>query len=430
MFGLQHCHPVDSSGEQSSSYFWRLPCGSRLFFPYSCTRSTSRPLKPARMLHRALEAEQLFTTAMRFELDGENRYRNMTLRAAIKSEGDFPPAHWQLGEIDDQGVWKSVTSLALADDAAIQAYGERRDQALGNSEAEFALAKWCWEHNLKDRARFHYARVAFDPSASEAHRSIAIRRTKLKAYHGTLVNEEQYAALQTAEREYQNAIKRWDPKMTKWRETLLGSSDRKRDKAMAGTARIQTADAIPSLERILTPAAEHIALHVIEVLDRIPHHEATMSFVRHAVGAPWPSVVEAATAALKKRPIHEYVPALLSGLDTPVYFRAQTPPGNFAVTGPLGSAPHQFPAVLQDTVVFKEGLDHNLLIRNRHLSGPMGQVLVVRNGGNGPVYYAPHAFAPPNDRKAIQEQVLGNAIRAELERKQLLRFRCHEQLTH
>ena len=35
------------------------------------------------------EAEQLFATAMRFELDGENRYRNMTLRAAMKSDRRF-----------------------------------------------------------------------------------------------------------------------------------------------------------------------------------------------------------------------------------------------------------------------------------------------------------------------------------------------------
>ncbi len=110
-------------------------------------------------------AEQLFRTAMKFELEGDNDYRNMTLRAVVANDAQFAKARWHLGEIDRNGQWVSVSQAINDSDSILIEYGNRRQKAFGDPKGELALAKWCRANKLVDRERLHLMRVVAHPSS-------------------------------------------------------------------------------------------------------------------------------------------------------------------------------------------------------------------------------------------------------------------------
>ncbi len=319
--------------------------------------SADEPVLPAEEI---APAERLFEAAMRFELDGDNKYREMTLKAAVCTDRAFRPAHWQLGEVQQDGKWQTVANVTESIPEVLRQYAQRRERALGDPEGEYELANWCGANGLTDRQQFHFARVAVHPQTPDGLRRKAARQSGLRLVNGMALTEEQHEQIQQEQQRRATAAASWRPKVTKWRDAILGPSDRKRKKALAELQAVDSADAIETLEQILSPASETCALTVVEVLAHLPGFEATASLARHAMGAPWQTVTEAASQHLRQRKIHEYVPYLLSILDTPVNLDIQ----QTVIATRAGLI------TVQKQVASKEGLDADEQWVNTHIISP------------------------------------------------------------
>ncbi len=275
-------------------------------------------------------ASQLVATALQFELDGDNQYRELTLKAAAKEHPDFKPARWQLGfvQVNDDWVPASKLSDLRSSNSTIRAYQAMRGSAIGDAEGELALARWCRRNDLPDVAQVHLNRVLRDELASIDQRNTAAELLELRAYGDQLITAKEFREKQQAERAALQAWKSWANKIDDWRQAIESDNSKRRERALAELRSVSSAEAIPALESLLSPLSAAYALEVVKVLSSIDERSSTESLVRHAVGAPWEQVVDAAASALKQRPKHEYVPVLLDALERPLLTRftiRQTP---------------------------------------------------------------------------------------------------------
>ncbi len=307
-------------------------------------------------------AEQLFQTAMKFELDGDNYYRDMTLRAALAEDAEYAKARWHLGQLAVAGKWQHVDELVNRTNPILTEYGERRRKSSGDPQSELALAKWCRANKLTQREQLHLVRVMANPQTAPALREIAARRLQLKNVDGRWMTEQQLVAIQQREARIVADYKTWAPQLARWRDALASGSQRQREEAQAALADMRDPAAVLALEYELGGSSEAAALLAIQALGNIPHHDASLALARMALGTPWPRVMDAASQQLKTRPMHEYVPTLLANLDTQVQL-VSSPTKVYA----WGNAS------AQQQVFFKEGMDTNqMFILNRLAS--TGQV--------------------------------------------------------
>ena len=243
----------------------------------------------------------------------------------------------------------------------LREYGQRRNAALGNPLAEFELAQWCRTQDLTERERLHLMRVVAHPNAKPAHRKTAAKRLRLRQHAGMLLTEQQYEQIAERTKEVTEALEEWSVQALRWRKAIA-SGKRKKNEAMKALAELDDPRSIAALELELSPLSEELALAVVGVLDRIEHPSATMSLVRHALGSPWPSVMDAAMDALEQRPRHEYVPALLANLDTPMYTAFKV----IATEKPDGTA-----IVRREQIFVKEGLERTQALVVHSMATPM-----------------------------------------------------------
>ncbi len=221
------------------------------------------------------------------------------------------------------------------------------------------------------------------------------------------MTDEQVEAWKKQEAQFVRDYKQWAPCVAKWRNALESSSARKREQAVSELARIDDPGAVWALETELSPGGQQMALLSVKSLGNIAHHDATKSLVRHALGAPWPAVVEAAANELKKRPMHEYVPDLLANLDTPTHM--------------LTTGVHMNPrdnSVVQRQFFVKEGLDNNQLAivnrlaTTRQVNRPRMEYELSARRGN-------HFLGP--DRQQLPEEEVNRLLANEPELRQVIK---------
>lgn len=105
-----------------------------------------------------------------------------------------------------------------------------------------------------------------------------------------------------------------------------------------------------ALDTVLVTNNESLVMVAVQTLGQIPGHEATELLTKVALLAPWPQVTTAAIQQLKQRPIHEYVPALLAQLDTPIQL----------INSPTRINGTE--SVTQQQVLIKEGMNSNQML--------------------------------------------------------------------
>src|SRR4029079_18260166 len=95
----------------------------------------------------------------------------------------------------------------------------------------------------------------------------------------------------------------------------------------------------------------------VKRLVKFKHYEATVALVKYAVLSPFPFARKAAIAALRDRPIHEYVPLLLASLKSPLK-------SQFVVKWDARGR------LAYDHVLLQQGSTANLLLLTHQLSLP------------------------------------------------------------
>jgi hypothetical protein len=272
------------------------------------------------------EVDRLVASAAQAEISGDTSKSFSLLQDAIRVDPENPLARWQLGQIKVDKQWATVEEAqrrASADPLQAE-YRERRTAAEGNPQGQLTVAKWCRKKNLTDEALYHWASVlAVDPRNDDA-----LRALDLHWQNGRLMTSDQMAEYKDQMREAKRAAERWATKIVRWRRGVSGHDAAAREAALDEIRAIFEIDSIYPIEQITLGRDAHdphhadeclqIALAFLEALGKMPAQAATESLVRHAVFAPDEGIRASATARLKPRDQHDYVPILLSGLSMPI----------------------------------------------------------------------------------------------------------------
>jgi hypothetical protein len=271
-------------------------------------------------------SERLVDQAQQAELTGATARQFALLREAVRLAPDYPLPRWQLGQVEVDGQWSAVEEAQrrAASDPKQDAYRRLRAESGGSLAGQLALARWCQRNGLDEEAQVNWwAVLAMQPANDEALRALGMR-----LYDGRPMTPAMIAEHKQQTREAKRAIKRWEPRISKWQRAMSGTDPQLREAALEEIRTVGSADSIPAIETVTlgrVPAGDReedgvrqIALAFVEAIKTMPAHEATVSLLRHAVLSPLADVRLAATAGLKERPPHDYVPLLLDSLAMPI----------------------------------------------------------------------------------------------------------------
>jgi len=266
------------------------------------------------------KAEESVRSALEFETKGENDYRNILLREALKLAPEFGPANWHSGRVQHDDRWVTVEQVreVLTKDETLARYRELRERAEFDVERQLQLARWCARNGFSERSDLHYSYLLMNPNSTNKVRQEAMDRLELQQVGGEFLTEQQIKRQQETAKRIQDAMKKWRPRLVNWRNTIQSDAGKKYEHAAQEMQSIKDPFVIPVLETFVLESGERFGLLTVRLLRQFDQHEATQSLLRFAVLSPWPTVRQAAIHQLKKRPIHDYLPMLLGGLDAPI----------------------------------------------------------------------------------------------------------------
>jgi pretoxin HINT domain-containing protein len=292
-------------------------CGGALVF--CCGRNAFAEPAPAKEKAPS-PAAPLVQQALDNEVAGDAAAHKELLQQAVALDPDYPPARWHLGEIRWADAWlPAAEAIAKAADSELTAqYQAKREEAAGNAALELKLAQWCVKNGMPDRARLHFWGVLKNPKASEAQLTDAAKALDLVSIGGMILTRQELKQGQDREKRIADAIGKYRPILAQLQPAIDGGFDAKHETAAAKLAAIDDPAVIPAIETYLGEHREGLGEELVKLLGTFPQVEATQTLVRYAVVSPFLSVQERATAELKKRPLHDYVPTLLAGLAAPM----------------------------------------------------------------------------------------------------------------
>jgi hypothetical protein len=293
----------------------------------------------------------LVRSALQSEVAGDAQRRQELLEQALMMAPAYPPANWPLGRIEVDGRWMTLDDAVLldADDQRRAQYRGLRDEALGDARRELNLARWCARERLSDEAQLHYARLLHVGVLDQKTRAEAMRVLQLRDIGGRLVTEEQFRQARDAANQIQQAAKRWEPKFRAWQKAIDGTNAASRVHAIEQMRKIDDPHVIPLAESFLLACGPAYGEELAGLLARFPQWEATQALARAAVLPQWLNVRQEAIRHLKQRPMHEYMPLLLSSLVSPIRSRWSV-------------ADNAWGAIHFEHVFFREGPTRNLAV--------------------------------------------------------------------
>jgi hypothetical protein len=303
---------------------------SRVFACVAAAASVSglgglREAKADTKVERRRQAEQLVAEALCREIYGSARDRAALLQLAESADPAYAPAFWHQGHVRNEGHWLKVEDAphVYSQDRRWDAYRHVRREQPNTLEGHLAVAAWCRARNLPAQERAHLNRVLeFDTSHSAARDRLGYQRIG-----NEWVSPQDVEDAARQQEAIRRSLAEWGPPLREIVKDLAGRSERARAAALARLNKIESPEAAPALERVLSPTTEENSHLAINVLSKIVELESTRSLARHAVMAPWESVRKAAAEHLQSRPLEDYVPALLGEMYTPLATHRQIAPG-------------------------------------------------------------------------------------------------------
>jgi hypothetical protein len=259
-------------------------------------------------LPSASPAAQLVRQALESEAAGDNDARGDCLRQALAADPDYPPAHWQSGEVLKGNHWVAVDETSR--DQVVTSRMEKYRQLLSNTSNtvhdQYKLADFCAKIGLKDEEQVHLANVLrLAPNSPIAKKRLG--RAADQVRHSWLAQRE--------------VFEQWLHRFAPLRKH---GDPARRETALAELAKVRDPTAIPALEATTVTGTADVGQFVVATLARMPGQQASVSLARHAVFAPHPEVRQAAIKQLEPRSVYSYVPTLLAGLQMPVAVRYET----------------------------------------------------------------------------------------------------------
>jgi len=263
----------------------------------------------------APRAAQMVQETFAEEAQGAAASRDGRLAKIIEMDPDYAPARWAAGYVEQDGKWVKFDSPAneAEGNESLVEYRQLRAETSDDADGQLKLANWCHQHSLKEQERAHLLRALdFAPNNSELR-----KRLGMVQLGGVWIQPAE--ARRAAARGKQAAadLKRWTPKMEKFRTALSGPAGRMRELAAEHVRAIRDPSAILALETVLAPSSDEAGLAVVDALAAMHRPEAAIALARLASFSDSSETVDAAQTKLKTLAMDYYVPAMLSSLIAP-----------------------------------------------------------------------------------------------------------------
>ena len=241
--------------------------------------------------------------------------RDEQLAKVIESAPDYAPARWAAGYVERDGKWVKFDSLRDDDvlTEMLEEYRQVRDDAPDDATSHLKLANWCHQHGLKDQERAHLLRVlALQPNRTDLHERLGMVHV---GGVWMLPREARRAAVRG--KQAVADLKRWFPKVEKYRASFAGSAGRLRDLTAGQVRAIRDPTAVVSLETVLAPTCDEAGAAVVDALAAMKRPEAAIALARIAAFSESSETMDVARAKLKTVPLDHFVPAMLASLVVP-----------------------------------------------------------------------------------------------------------------
>jgi hypothetical protein len=288
----------------------------------------------ARTGDRASEADDaggIVRSALRAEIAGDNAERERLIRRALDQFPNCASAHWHAGHVRVGAEWLTLPQAqqAAVRDPRLEVYRQARDKMIGefaNFNEHLVLARWCRQQGLDAQAKYHWYKVLqLDPQHAEAMHGLGVVWC-----HGTLMPRREFLRLRQDAKRARLALNSWSQKLERWAERIgrRESLPETAEEALRELRAVADPEAIAALEKVLVQSDRDFALEAVAGIGRMPVQEATQALLRIAVLSPEEAVRTAATEQLRQRPLHDYAPLLLAGLEKPLesWFRVSLSP--------------------------------------------------------------------------------------------------------
>lgn len=265
-------------------------------------------------------AEKLVQQALTAELRGDTTQHRTLIQASLARDPGLPTANWQSGRVRAYGDWIAVQEAEqlAQDDPQLLEYRRLRDSTNGKPESELRLARWCANHQQRDLARLHYARLITASPNDASLADEAARRAGIGFVQGQLLTHEELAQqVQSAQRK-QEALDRWRPRLERLAHQLEAPKNSLANSSLTQFGTSTDDELLPAIESFVDDSREAFVKTLLGRLSERPSFEATQVLLRYALFSPIVSVRDMATDELRKRPQHDYVPQLLTGLRYPI----------------------------------------------------------------------------------------------------------------
>jgi hypothetical protein len=292
---------------------------------------TAGHVSAATKAERTRAATEQVAEALFSEIYGQDSQRSELLAAALEQVPDYVPALWHTGHVRQNNRWvkfDEVPKLATEDER-LTAYRRARQEYPKTLEGRLALAEWCARKKLLDQQRAHLTEaLEINPEHPQARHLSGYRKV-----NGVWLSADELSRAAARAQQVAAALAECTPRLKEIRKALDSRSQQQRAKAAERLHQITDPSAVPAIELVFCADDQQAALLGVETLDQITGYEASVALARQAVFSPWQPVRDAAVEKLKARDVQDYVPPLLSALQSPVQSRAalyQEPSGRLA----------------------------------------------------------------------------------------------------
>jgi hypothetical protein len=342
------------------------------------------------------EAAALVTQALQAAVEGDLERRQSLLGKALEVAPDFAPAHWQLGHVRQQGVWRAAeeAGAAAAGDKRYADYRKLREAHGQSAAGQLLLARWCNKQGLADEERLHWQGVLFFDGRNQE----AIKALGLHKFRNRWLTPDQIEQSKQFEQEVDKSREFWKPRLDRWAEAIERNLKSRND-ALANLREVDDPHCIPWLEAFVSQRSAELGTIVVQVLGRFPQQEATDSLVRHAIGSELEPVRAAAIEALQARPLQAFAGRLVESLTAPPELKIHW---NYVPISALSQS-----SVSQQIRLEVEGmngvhaLDDDIFLLGRlDVTGNRGYQRLEVSGDD----YAPQAHALAAKRQAVANQ--------------------------
>lgn len=247
--------------------------------------------------------------------------KRQRLLAEAELDGDFAPAKWQRGQLQDtDGAWTDIQSDIdkLADNKKLTQYEQSRAKLNDTFENHLSLATACAQQGLFSQCRAHLSRaMEFQPDNPQIRQALGYR-----LIDGDWVSPSEVA-------EFSQRMQTTVESVAKYRKMLLsiskklGSTSEKEREAGANELRqLKDLSAVPAVESILASPSPAMATLVIDWMAENDCLESSQALARYSLAHPVDTVRKYAVSKLKQRPLHDFVPDMLEMLASHVSMMA------------------------------------------------------------------------------------------------------------